>query len=45
MDSILLMDEDVQLCGQLTKFFSSQGLDIEAVICSEAGVLVRPCEV
>jgi DNA-binding response OmpR family regulator len=45
MDSILLIDDDVQLCGQLTKFFSSQGLDIEAVICSEAGVLVRPCEV
>jgi DNA-binding response OmpR family regulator len=31
MDSILLIDDDVQLCGLLTKFFSSQGFDIDAV--------------
>ena len=31
MDSILLIDDDVQLCGLLTKFFSSHGFHIDAV--------------
>ncbi len=31
MDSILLIDDDVQLCGLLTKFFSANGFRIEAV--------------
>jgi two-component system, OmpR family, response regulator CpxR len=31
MDSILLIDDDVQLCGLLTKFFSTHGFHIDAV--------------
>ena len=31
MDSILLIDDDVQLCGLLTKFFSAHGFHIDAV--------------
>src|SRR5262247_703041 len=31
MDSILLIDDDVQLCGLLTKFFSTNGFRIDAV--------------
>ena len=31
MDSILLIDDDVQLCGLLTKFFSAHGFRIDPV--------------
>jgi two-component system response regulator CpxR len=31
MDSILLIDDDVQLCGLLTKFFSAHGFRIDAI--------------
>src|SRR5215467_9588813 len=31
MDSILLIDDDVQLCGLLTKFLSGRGIRIDAV--------------
>jgi len=31
MDSILLIDDDVQLCGLLTKFFSAHGFHIDAI--------------
>src|SRR5207244_2824834 len=31
MDSILLIDDDVQLCGLLTKFFSAHGFHIDTI--------------